>query len=147
MYKVFHFNFGTALTVIHFVVTWLGLKACCAYGVFEHKPLKYKDVLGLCASFCGFVVLTNLSLLHNSVGFYQMAKVLTTPCIVLIQTSYYHTTFSRLIQASLLVTCIGVAISSSADLELNWTGTFYALTGVLVTSLYQIWVGALAWSW
>lgn len=41
--------------------------------------------LALC--FCGFVVVTNLSLENNSVGTYQVAKVMTTPCVLLIQ--YY----------------------------------------------------------
>jgi solute carrier family 35 protein E3 len=43
--------------------------------------------LALC--FCGFVVLTNLSLENNSVGTYQVAKVMTTPCVLLIQYYYY----------------------------------------------------------
>lgn len=36
-------------------------------------------------SFCAFVVFNNLSLQHNSVSFYQLMKILTTPAVVLLQ--------------------------------------------------------------
>ena len=39
------------------------------------KKIDLKKVMPLCWSFCGFVVLTNLSLQHNSVGFYQVRNV------------------------------------------------------------------------
>ncbi len=39
--------------------------------MFEVKKVALMDVLPLCVSFCGFVVLTNLSLEYNTVGFYQ----------------------------------------------------------------------------
>ncbi|KAJ3215057.1 hypothetical protein HK099_006547 [Clydaea vesicula] len=95
----------------------------------------------LSAAFCGFVVLTNLSLQYNSVGFYQMAKVLTTPCIVILQTKFYQKTFSSLIKTSLAVTCVGVIVVSVTDFSLNVVGTIFAMLGVVVGSTYQIWVG------
>ncbi|KAJ3072805.1 hypothetical protein HK102_006161 [Quaeritorhiza haematococci] len=141
VFQVHNFSFGTVLTVIHFLVTFLGLELCARVGMFEKKRLPIWDILPLSASFCGFVVLTNLSLQYNSVGFYQMAKVLTTPCIVLIQTVYYNVQFSTPIKMSLFVTCFGVGIASVTDFQLNFVGTMFALAGVVVTSLYQIWVG------
>ncbi|KAK9694750.1 hypothetical protein K7432_013295 [Basidiobolus ranarum] len=141
VFDKYDFKFGTALTVIHFLVTFLGLEVCARLGFFEKKTIRIKEVLGLCVSFCGFVVLTNLSLQHNTVGFYQMAKVLTTPCIAILQTVFYQKTFSTSIKLSLAVICFGVGIASVTDVSLNWVGTFFALAGVLVTSLYQIWIG------
>jgi len=42
--------------------------------MFTPKSLPYTAVLALSVSFCGFVVLTNLSLQMNSVGFYQVRE-------------------------------------------------------------------------
>jgi solute carrier family 35 protein E3 len=66
------FVFGTLLTVIHFVFTFLGLIVCVKAGLFTPKKIPLAQVMPLCVSFCGFVVLTNLSLQYNSVGFYQV---------------------------------------------------------------------------
>lgn len=132
---------GTALTAWHFIVTWLGLELCATLGMFTKKIIPIRQMMGLCLSFCGFVVITNLSLVFNSVGFYQMAKVMTTPTIVVIQTLFYNKTFSNPIKLSLAVTCFGIIYASVHDVQLNLLGTLLAAFGVIVTSFYQIWVG------
>ena len=132
------FAFGTFLTLLHFATTFAGLLLCAALGIFSVKRVSVARVLPLSLAFCGFVVLTNLSLQHNSVGFYQMAKVLTTPCVVLLQWALYGQSFSRRCLAALAVICAGVAFASVNDVSLNLLGTVYALTGVIVTSFYQI---------
>ena len=135
------FKFGTLLTFIHFVFTFLGLEICRLNGVFEKKHVDIKAVLPLCAAFCGFVALTNLSLVYNTVGFYQLIKVLTTPLIVVIQTLFYGEKFATNIKLSLLLTCVGVAIATASDSEANMLGTIVALSALLITCMYQIWVG------
>ena len=141
VFQTYDFKYGTLLTFIHFIFTFLGLEVCRWCGAFERKSVKLMDVLPLSLSFCGFVALTNLSLVYNTVGFYQLMKVLTTPCIVAIQTFYYGETFPMNIKLSLLLTCVGVAIASVSDPQANFLGTMVALSALLVTSMYQIWVG------
>lgn len=164
------------------------LQLCAAWGIFEVKTLRIMDVVPLAASFCGFVVFTNLSLTYNTVGFYQvgpsldrlsrvhprplfscsplppqLAKTMTTPCIMILQTMVYGQTFSTAIKLSLVSpdkalsgsrpmfipslshslrvqtpVIVGVLLASNADVTANSTGTFFAVCGVLVTSLYQI---------
>lgn len=63
------FNFGTTLTIIHFLTTTIGLEILARFGFFEKKHLSIPAVLPLSLAFSGFVVLTNLSLQFNSVGF------------------------------------------------------------------------------
>lgn len=70
--------------------------------MFEVKKLDPKKVLPLALAFCGFVVFTNLSLTHNTVGFYQMAKTSTTPVIVILQYFFYGKKFPWHILASLV---------------------------------------------
>jgi solute carrier family 35 protein E3 len=141
VYDWYNFKYGTLLTFLHFVFTFLGLEVFQRCGLFEVKKLSIMSVVPLSLSFCGFVVLTNISLQLNTVGFYQLAKVLTTPVIVVIQSMYHGETFPMNIKASLAVTCLGVAIASATDVGLNLPGTVVAAIAVLVTSQYQIWVG------
>eukprot|EP00127_Corallochytrium_limacisporum_P005307 Clim_evm38s202 gene=Clim_evmTU38s202 len=135
------FNYPTVLTCVHFTVTAICLKVCAEMGVFKVKTVAIPEVLNLCVSFCGFVVLTNLSLRYNSVGFYQLAKVMTTPVIIAVQMYHYKKKFSREILLSLAPIIVGVILNGSFDIQLNLIGTFYAAAGVLSTSFYQIWVG------
>lgn len=141
VFQICGFKYGTLLTFIHFVFTFLGLELCRQMGIFTRKPVSLQSVLPLCVSFCGFVALTNLSLVYNSVGFYQLVKVLTTPLIVIIQTFFYNETFSLKIKLALLLTCVGVAVATVTDSQANFIGTVVALSALLITSMYQIWVG------
>ncbi|XP_055506805.1 solute carrier family 35 member E3 isoform X2 [Leucoraja erinacea] len=92
-----------SLTLVHFVMTALGLWLCQALGLFCPKSLRPSRVLLLALSFCGFVVFTNLSLQNNTIGTYQLAKAMTTPVIIGIQTFYYKKTFSTKIKLTLWV--------------------------------------------
>ncbi len=71
----FKFHFGTLLTVIHFVFTSAGLELGKLVGWIPKKQVEWWRVIPLSVSFCGFVVLTNLSLQYNSVGFYQVSHL------------------------------------------------------------------------
>ncbi|PJF19785.1 DUF250 domain-containing protein [Paramicrosporidium saccamoebae] len=136
--SVYNFQFGTLLTVLHFVVTAAALEAMAALQVFPVKHVPVMRIVPLCLSFCGFVVLTNLSLQHNTVGFYQMAKVLTTPCVALIQFSCYGMKFEPSVVTTLLVTCLGVVIATFTEVSLGMVGLGFALSAVLVTAMYQV---------
>ncbi|XP_063316855.1 solute carrier family 35 member E3 isoform X2 [Pelmatolapia mariae] len=138
-----HYGFpNMTLTLVHFVVTWLGLYFCQKMDVFAPKSLPIRRIVWLALSFCGFVAFTNLSLQNNSIGTYQLAKAMTTPVIILIQTTYYKKTFSTKIKLTLVPITLGVILNSYYDVRFNLLGIVFASLGVLVTSLYQVWVGA-----
>ena len=91
-----------ALTLVHFIITSLGIHACAWFGVFNPKTLVVSKIFPLAVSFCGFVVLTNLSLQYNTVGTYQVAKAMTTPIIILIQTYCYQKPTSVTVQLTIV---------------------------------------------
>ena len=91
-----------SLTCIHFLMTSLGLWVCQRCGIFNPKSLPFRSMLPLSLTFCGFVVFTNLSLQNNTVGTYQLAKAMTTPCILVIQTLFYDKTYSTKIKLTLV---------------------------------------------
>ncbi|XP_006006636.1 solute carrier family 35 member E3 [Latimeria chalumnae] len=137
-----HYGFpNMTLTLVHFIVTWLGLYICQKLDVFAPKSLQPSKLLLLALSFCGFVVFTNLSLQNNTIGTYQLAKVMTTPVIIIIQTFYYKKSFSTKIKLTLIPITLGVILNSYYDVKFNVLGITFAALGVLVTSLYQVWVG------
>lgn len=107
-----HYGFpNMTLTLVHFVVTWLGLYLCQKMDIFAPKSLRPSKIILLALSFCGFVAFTNLSLQNNTIGTYQLAKAMTTPVIIVIQTVYYRKTFSTKIKLT-LVSCTLVTLGT-----------------------------------
>ncbi len=115
---------NVTLTLVHFVMTSGALQICVWLNIFRPKPLTLKQVFPLSASFCGFVVFTNLSLQNNAIGTYQLAKVLTTPVIVCIQASLYKKTFSTRIKLTL--------VSNSYSIEINYFRCTYIFSHFLI---------------
>ncbi|GFR70906.1 solute carrier family 35 member E3 [Elysia marginata] len=140
IYTTYNFP-NITLTCIHFIVTTLGLFVCRHLNIFQPKSLPLMSMLPLAFSFCGFVVFTNLSLESNTVGTYQIIKTLTTPCIIIIQTYWYGRNFSSNVKLTLIPITMGVFLNSVYDIKFNFIGIVFATTGVLITSLYQVWVG------
>lgn len=139
--KWLYVNIGfpnVTLSMIHFVVTFVGLVICEKFDVFCIKDVAVREMLAIAVTFCGFVVLTNLSLAHNTVGTYQVAKMLTTPCVIAMQMIFYKKRFGTLVKMTLVPIVMGVIINFYYDLQFNVAGTVYATLGVLVTSLYQV---------
>merc|ERR1712071_359765 len=133
---------NVTLTLMHFASTFICLHFCQLYGMFPIKKVPITKIIPLSITFCGFVVLTNLSLENNSVGTYQVAKVITTPCVMLIQYYAYGQKFSMNVIFTVIPIVLGVCLNFMYDLKYNTLGTMYALLGVIVTSFYQVLVGA-----
>lgn len=126
------------LSMIHFFMTFIGLIICEKLDVFCIKSIDIKEMVFIAMTFCGFVVLTNLSLAHNTVGTYQVAKMLTTPCVIVMQMIFYRKRFGILVKLTLIPITLGVIINFYYDIQFNVIGTIYATLGVFVTSLYQV---------
>lgn len=124
-------------------MTFLCLLLTSAIGVFKIKKLPLAKVMKLAAGTTGFVVLTNLSLQHNSIGFYQIMKVMTTPMVVILEALVYRKYLEGKLRLALVPVCLGVILTTTNDYRLNMVGTAYAIAGVIVTSFYQIWSGTL----
>lgn len=126
------------LSMIHFIMTFVGLIICEKFDVFCIKDIAIKDMVLIAMTFCGFVVLTNLSLAHNTIGTYQVAKMLTTPCVIIMQMMFCKKHFGILIKLTLIPIVLGIVINFYYDIQFNVIGTMYATLGVFVTSLYQV---------
>jgi solute carrier family 35 protein E3 len=134
------FKFATALTALHFFLTYLGLEISACLSFFERKRLPFLGVVPLSIAFCCFIVFNNLSLQFNTIGIYQVTKVLTTPLIVLIHMIFYKRYLSSKETLALMLVCVGVVIATETNLQLNAAGVVTGLLGVISSSIYQIWV-------
>jgi len=101
VYTHVHFP-NMTLTCVHFVFTTVGMVLCRCFGLFTFKSLPLKHMIPVSLTFCGFVVLTNLSLQSNTVGTYQIIKSMTTPMIIILQSVFYARLFSLSVKLTLV---------------------------------------------
>lgn len=100
-----------------------------------------RQIFRLSAFFAGFIILNNLSLTHNPVGFYQLSKILTTPCVVSINFVLFRKAISKEKLVAVLVTCLGMALVSVESVRSNLLGTVLASAAFTTTACYQVWIG------
>jgi solute carrier family 35 protein E3 len=108
--------------------------------MFEPKPLRHFDVFPITLAFRGFVIFDNLSLQYNSVGAYQLMKVMTTPVIVVLQYLLYGVKGASTASG---VPCTRRRRSSLGHCERLFLQPFGGLicrTVILSTSFYQLFV-------
>ncbi|XP_008812584.1 UDP-rhamnose/UDP-galactose transporter 6-like [Phoenix dactylifera] len=134
------FSFATTLTGLHFATTtimtsvlkWLG------YIQGSHLPLQelIKFVLFANLSIVGM----NVSLMWNSVGFYQIAKLCMIPVSCLLEVLFDKIRYSRDTKLSIVVVLIGVAVCTVTDVSVNSRGLMAAMIAVWSTALQQYYV-------
>ncbi|KAF2490577.1 TPT-domain-containing protein [Lophium mytilinum] len=127
----------------HFAATGLVLyiSTRAPFRVFKAVRLSPWQMAPVCAFFAGYVILGNLSLTYNSIGFYQLAKVMTTPCVVLLNFILFHKTITRYMLLAIVAICMGVALTIRASAQTQLFGVIIAVMAFTSTALYQIWIG------
>jgi len=128
----------------HFSITFLVLLACSShptYRLFDSKRLPLLPMLPICLFFAGSIVLSNLSLAWNSVGFFQLTKILTTPCVVLLGYLMFRVKTNSMRLVAVAACCIGVAMTNTKQAITNPIGAIVAVAAFSVTALYQIYIG------
>ncbi|MCJ1229590.1 hypothetical protein MMC12_006259 [Toensbergia leucococca] len=126
----------------HFTCTALVLWIAChrPFHLFEPVQLPVPQMIPLCGFFAGFLVLGNWSLALNSIAFYQLTRIMTTPCVVLINFILYRKTIKIFVALSLLAVCLGVALTNGSGGS-NPLGVAVAVLSFVITALYQVWIG------
>lgn len=71
VFQSYGFHFTFALTEVHTIFTLLGMLVLARLGWFEMKQIPQSKLAQLAAAYVGYIVLCNLSLKVNTVGFYQ----------------------------------------------------------------------------
>ncbi|TAQ91096.1 hypothetical protein B7494_g517 [Chlorociboria aeruginascens] len=121
------------------IVLWIASRS--PFNLFIPVRLPFLQMIPLCSFFAGFLILGNLSLAYNSVGFYQLAKIMTTPCVALLQYFYMGKTISGLTVGALASVCMGVALTNTGAAGTTTLGASIAVAAFIVTAFYQVWIG------
>ncbi|KAK2991787.1 hypothetical protein RJ640_004884 [Escallonia rubra] len=136
------FNFPIFLTLIHYSSAWLLLAIFKAFSLLPVSPpsksTPFSSLFALGAVMAFASGLANTSLKHNSVGFYQMAKISVTPTIVLAEFILFGKTISFNKVLALVVVSVGVAVATVTDLEFNLFGACIAIAWIIPSAINKI---------
>ncbi|KAK3427400.1 hypothetical protein EUGRSUZ_F03638 [Eucalyptus grandis] len=132
------FSFATTLTGFHFAVTALvGLVSNAAgYSASKYVPMWELLWFSIVANMS--ITGMNLSLMLNSVGFYQISKLSMIPVVCVMEWILHSKHYSREVKMAVMVVVIGVGVCTVTDVKVNAKGFICACVAVLSTSLQQI---------
>ncbi|XP_039132626.1 UDP-rhamnose/UDP-galactose transporter 4-like [Dioscorea cayenensis subsp. rotundata] len=134
------FSFATTLTALHFATTTLMTTVFRWLGYVQPSHLSMPELLKFVLFANLSIVGMNVSLMWNSVGFYQIAKLCMIPVSCLLEVMLDKVRYSRDTKLSIVVVLIGVAICTVTDVSVNAKGLLAATIAVWSTSLQQYYV-------
>ncbi|EAY05094.1 glucose-6-phosphate/phosphate-tranlocation protein, putative [Trichomonas vaginalis G3] len=133
------FRWPISLSTFHFLCTWGVLELLCSLKFFERAtsmPLKMRLTCAF-ESVAG-IIFANFSLKLNSVGFYQLTKLLCIPAMVATNYFVYNkkTPFRTL--CTLAVLLVGVGLFTVNEVSVNLPGTIVSMIYVFFNVVFQI---------
>ncbi|CAN0878617.1 UDP-rhamnose/UDP-galactose transporter 5 [Linum grandiflorum] len=134
------FSFATTLTGLHFATTTLltVVLRWMKYIQPSHLPVPELLKFVLFANFS--IVGMNVSLMWNSVGFYQIAKLTMIPVSCFLEVVLDSMRYSRDTKLSIAVVLLGVGVCTVTDVSVNTKGFLAAAVAVWSTALQQYYV-------
>ncbi|XP_074284395.1 UDP-rhamnose/UDP-galactose transporter 6-like isoform X2 [Silene latifolia] len=134
------FTFATTLTGLHFIATTLMTIVLRWLGYIQPSHLPSLELVKF-AIFANFsIVGMNVSLMWNSVGFYQIAKLSMIPVLCLFEIVFDNIRYSRDTKLSIAVVLMGVGVCTITDVSVNTRGFIAASIAVWSTALQQYYV-------
>jgi solute carrier family 35 protein E3 len=138
----YHFSSPSFLTAYHFLVTSGVLELMCRMKLFErakHMPQLPRWILGFAS--VGGVVLMNFNLKLNSVGFYQLSKLMCIPTIVLYNFFWLDKRTPWRTMLSLGILLVGISLFTVNDVQVNVLGSITAMFAVGFVTVSQVKTG------
>eukprot|EP00931_Biecheleriopsis_adriatica_P047236 TRINITY_DN27202_c0_g1_i1.p1 TRINITY_DN27202_c0_g1~~TRINITY_DN27202_c0_g1_i1.p1 ORF type:complete len:334 (+),score=45.86 TRINITY_DN27202_c0_g1_i1:41-1003(+) len=137
------FDFIITMLFLNFLTTASLLELLARLHWFEKKHLPWRDRWLVAGMALLTVLLNNCSNEANSVGFYQITKLLIIPTVMGLERIQGKTqVYSRGVKLSIIVTAVGVAVATVSDFEINARGSVLAVMSIIATAQYQIWQGS-----
>jgi len=115
------------------------------------RRVAIKEIIPLAIMMSMNVILPNLSLAFSSVTFYQVARILLTPVVAIMNFVLYKATLPRNAIFALIPACLGVGMVSyydslpTDDANVKTTsglGVLFAFAGIFASSLYTVWIAS-----
>ncbi|GLC35896.1 hypothetical protein PLESTF_001237400 [Pleodorina starrii] len=144
VFQTYGFHFTYALTWIHTVFTLVGMRVFATGGMFSVKAISQRRLVPLAAAYVAYIVLCNLSLKVNTVGFYQVMKIAVAPTVIALELLMFRRVPPLRIVASVMVVCVGIGVATVTDSQMasNLVGIGVGVGATVMTALYQIWAGS-----
>ncbi|RVX21588.1 UDP-rhamnose/UDP-galactose transporter 6 [Vitis vinifera] len=131
---------ATTLTGLHFATTTLMTTVLRWLGYIQDSHLPVSELLRF-VLFANFsIVGMNVSLMWNSVGFYQIAKLSMIPVSCVLEVVLDKMRYSRDTKLSISLVLLGVAVCTVTDVSVNAKGFIAAFVAVWSTALQQYYV-------
>lgn len=138
-----------AFAAFHFAITsaLLCFVSRPTIGMFTSKRVHVLRIMPLALGMIFNVVLPNASLAYSSIHFYQIMRVLVTPCVCVLNYVVLRQTTPRLAAATLVPVCVGIGFMSYFDTATSGgtqasgtttLGVLFAFAGVFATAIYTV---------
>lgn len=137
------FVFATTLCALHFLACAASIWVVQALGLADRAPLPRGEVLLFALVANTSIASLNLSLLVNSVGFYQITKLLIIPCVCVLELVLQKKKLTAEETLSIATVVLGVGIVTVTDVQISMLGLAIAVVAVLSSALQQIMCGTL----
>lgn len=132
------------LSTFHFISTWFALFILSSCGLIRKVSREipiHKRIL-LASLVMMSIIFMNYNLTTNSIGFYQMSKLVCIPYMIIFNMIFKNQKYTAYELISLVVLLAGVGLFSVSDVELNRLGIFFAIIAVLSTVHNQMLTGS-----
>lgn len=134
------FTFATTLTGLHFATTTILTTFLRWLGYIQTSHLPFSELIRF-VIFANFsIVGMNVSLMWNSVGFYQIAKLSMIPVSCFLEVVLDKVRYSRDTKLSILLVLLGVGVCTVTDVSVNAKGFIAAFVAVWSTAMQQYYV-------
>ncbi|PNP84980.1 hypothetical protein FNYG_01677 [Fusarium nygamai] len=139
-----------SFAAFHFTITGLVLFILSrpGFAFFTPKSVAVRQMVPLSTVMALNVIFPNLSLAYSSVPFYQISRILITPCVAAMNFVLYRATLPFYACMALVPACVGVGMVSYFDTKTTSTsaattgllGVVFAFLGIFFSSLYTVWL-------
>ena len=85
----YNFAFATFICGLHFIACAIFIRTLSFFEVIDHVAIPFKYVFLFSVIGSVSIASANLSLLLNTVGFYQISKLLLAPFVCLVESIYF----------------------------------------------------------
>jgi len=141
VFKTHEFHFPITLVMIHTIITFFGLSFASLAGAFERKQFPVQPRLILAASFVFYNAASLVNLNVNTVGFYQISKILVTPTVMMLNLILYGEGSSMETKMAVVIMLVGVTMATVTDVDVGPVGFAIGMAAVIGAAQQQIFIG------
>ena len=134
------FRFPVVLTVVHYAINLALLVLLACAGQVRWRSSESTDGLihTTTAVWALHNAMSNLSLSRNSVGLYQISKILVTPMICALEWLLHGKVLPPMQALALGGACVGVLFATVSDVQFTALGAFTALASACASSVLKV---------